>query len=86
MTYEPTTPEERLQQQRIDRAGAAMKAYRDIVIWGSDEENISDLLADLMHFVDALRVDREIDQDTVFDDLLETARANYDEEVKENEE
>ena len=64
------------QQIRVDRAAVAVDAYRILAGWGSDEENISDLLADLMHYVDHLKLDK--------DALLETAQRNYEEEVMEN--
>jgi hypothetical protein len=75
------------QQQRIVRAKVAIEAYAERSGGGSFEEVFSDLLADLMHYVDALRQDREFDDlDTTFDDLLGTARMNYTAEVEENNE
>ena len=69
-----TTP----QEDRIFRAGVAYKAYRDTIgTWGDDEEVMSDLLADLMHYVDSLRVDRDIEQVVTFQHLLDRAEMNY---------
>ncbi len=67
------------QEKRIARAQAAIKGYDS---WGSYEEIISDLLADLMHYVDALRQDREVG-DFTFDNLLDTARMHYTHEINE---
>lgn len=66
------------QEKAVARAVVAYTAYRKST-WGSDEEVLSDLLADLMHFVDTLLVDREIGES--FDYLLLTARRNYAAEV-----
>lgn len=60
-------------QNRIERAVAALAEYG-----GDREESITDLLADLMHYVGDLRRDREIS--CTFDDLLGTARMHYDAE------
>ncbi len=73
-----------LQEERIARATVAYAAYRKSVgTWGSDEEVLSDLLADLMHLVDALLLDREIGEG--FDDLMDRARMNYEAEKEESE-
>jgi hypothetical protein len=71
-------------EKALVRASMVSKAYREQVgAWGSDEEVLSDLLADLMHLVDALLVDREIGEG--FDDLLGTARMNYEAEKEGSE-
>lgn len=63
-------------QERITRAAAALSTYRELSGgWGPEEESITDLLADLMHLVDSMLVDREIGR--TFDDLLGTARMHY---------
>ena len=69
------------QEKRIARAQTAVKAYYDGGAWGSYDEIIGDLLADLMHYVDALRTDRELEEDTTFDDLLATAEMHYNAEI-----
>ena len=62
-------------EKAVLRASSAVKAYREDGAWGSNEEVLSDLLADLMHYRDALEVDREIGES--FDDLLARADMNY---------
>jgi hypothetical protein len=73
------------QQARLDRAEAAHKAYREMVGgWGDYEESISDLLADLFHYVRQLQVDREID--CTIEDLVATATMHFTAEIEENNE
>lgn len=63
-------------QDRITRAAAALSTYRELAGgWGPEEESITDLLADLMHLVDSLLLDREIGR--TFDNMLDTARLHY---------
>ena len=69
-------------EARIARATAAVDAYYKQCGWGDYEEVLGDMLADLMHYVDALRVDREIGS-VEFDDLLDTARMHYRAETQE---
>lgn len=64
-------------ERAVDRASTVMEAY---VSSGSYEELIGDLLTDLMHYVDSLRVDREIDPHVTFGSLLNTASMHYDAE------
>jgi len=66
----------------VNRAEIAYGAYRMAAGWGSHEEVISDMLADLMHLVDSLTLDREIGED--FDTLLQSAARNYNAEIEEN--
>lgn len=70
-------------EKAIARAEVATAAYRKAGAWGSNEEVLSDLLADLMHYVDALQVDRELGES--FDELLTTARTNYEAEKEGSE-
>lgn len=70
-------------EKAVARAQVATKAFYDGGGWGSYEEVLSDLLADLMHYVDALESDREIGES--FNDLLSRARMNYLAEVEEKE-
>jgi hypothetical protein len=71
-------------EKAVARAESAYKAYRKAAVWGSDEELLADLLADVMHLVDLKRLDREIG-DFSFDDLLATARTNYEAEKEGSE-
>lgn len=65
-------------QKRVARAQRALDAYKDGSDWGSEDEWIGDLLADLMHYVDSISLDED------FDDLLATARNHHFHEVSEN--
>lgn len=70
-------------EKAIARAEPAVASYHQVVGWGSYEEILSDLLADLMHLVDALQTDREIGES--FDQLLARAEMNYTAEKEEGE-
>jgi hypothetical protein len=70
------------QRARISRGRAVLRFYRER--WDVDEadnEVLSDLLADLMHYTDAIHdpVDRGLD----FDFELERARRHYVEECEQ---
>lgn len=66
-------------EKAVARASTAVKAYIDAGAWGSYDEILGDLLADLMHYVDALIVDREIEGE--FDHLIGIATMHYQAEV-----
>lgn len=72
---------------RIIRAKTAVEAYAAVSGGGSFDEVFADLLADLMHYADHL-ADGDCFEDyedgpCTFDDLLETARMHYTEEIEE---
>lgn len=70
-------------EERIHRATVALAAYKkELGGWGDYDESITDLLADLMHYVDALTVDREID--STFEELLRSASNHHSHEKAEN--
>jgi len=68
---------------RVSRGRIALNAYRARNTWGDDDENLTNLLADLMHLVDAMLLDREIGN--TFDSLLDSARMHYNAEKNETE-
>jgi len=70
---------------RVSRGRTAFNAYRaSLETWGGDDdENLTDLLADLMHLVDAMLLDREIGN--TFDSLLDSARMHHNAEKNETE-
>lgn len=67
-----------------DRAEKLKKALVRAKLFGVNDPrtDISDLLADLMHLVDA-ELDREAECDS-FGSMLESAQMNYEEEAREH--
>jgi hypothetical protein len=71
------------QEERIIRAKAAIEAYAELYGYGgSDDEVISDLIADLAHLTDVL-VDED-DEPLDIRHIIECALRNYDYEKVEN--
>lgn len=69
------TPKDRAEQLKNSLTRAKLFGVND------PPTDIADLLADLMHLIDA-ELDSESERDS-FDSMLETARMNYEEEVRE---
>lgn len=67
----------------VARAEALVAAYVNGGGWGDNEEVLTDILADLMHYAANLESNREIG--CSFDTLLDTAARHYAHEVNEEE-
>ena len=65
-------------EKAVERALFAYNAYRNACAWGSDEEVLTDLIADLMHLADALRDEGEISK--TVEEILDSAKMYYDNE------
>lgn len=69
-------------EQAVARAESVYCAYRNLVgPSGDDEEVMTDLLADLMHFWETLKLNCEVELD--FDDILASAEMHYEAETNE---
>lgn len=69
-------------ERAVARAQAVIAFYNGGGDGRDYDELIGDLLADLMHYVFELHVDREIEG--WFEDLVETANMHYDEEIEDH--
>lgn len=72
-------------QRAIKRAERAITAYSAVgsTFSSSYEEVVGDLIADLMHYVHELQVNREID--CTVEELIATATMHFDAEIEDEE-
>lgn len=71
-------------QRAVNRADRMVGAYKVAEKhWGSYDEVITDMIADLMHYVHELQVDREIEE--TVDDIVVSATHHYYAEIEDEE-
>lgn len=71
-------------QRAVNRADRMVGAYKVAEKhWGSYDEVITDMIADLMHYARELQVDREIEED--IEALIESATMHFNAEIEDDE-
>lgn len=71
-------------QRAVKRAEAIVGAYKTAEKhWGDYDEALTDIVADLFHYIHELQVDREIG--STIEEIVATATMHYNAEIEDEE-